>query len=162
MKTFLFVIATLSLLLLTVPGCSRKDGMNMMEGRGMMGGGSMDNMSMVRHRYVMRNGIGADYADKSNPLEPTGEALKSGKRLYENHCASCHGSSGRGDGEAGEALDPEPANIAAISKMPMGSDGYLYWTIAEGGQPLGTAMPPFKSTLESDEIWKIIVYLREL
>lgn len=44
----------------------------------------------------------------------------------------------------------------------MTTDGYLYWTIADGGAPLGTAMPPFKSMLKEDQIWKIIIYLREL
>lgn len=42
----------------------------------------------------------------------------------------------------------------------MAGDEYLYWTIAEGGEPLNTAMPAFKRMLEQDEIWRIIVYLR--
>ena len=46
--------------------------------------------------------------------------------------------------------------------MPIATDGYLYWTIAEGGTPLGTAMPPFKNVLKDAEIWKVISYLREL
>jgi mono/diheme cytochrome c family protein len=49
-----------------------------------------------------------------------------------------------------------------FSKMPMATDGYLSWTIAEGGVPLQTAMPPFKSILKEDDIWKIIIYLRQL
>lgn len=132
----------------------------MMQGKGMMGDNGGGRMSMVRHRYVMRNGIDPAYADMSNPLESTDDVLESGRRLYENNCMSCHGSSGRGDGPAGEALDPKPTNVAAFSSKPMASDEYLYWTIAEGGEPLNTAMPAFKHVLEEDEIWRIIVYLR--
>ena len=142
-------------------GSGMMQGGGMMQGEGMMGRGGMGNMSMVRHRYVMHNGLDPAYANRSNPLEPTGDVLNSGERLYENNCASCHGPSGKGDGKAGETLDPEPTNIAAFSSMPMASDGYLYWTIVEGGKPLGTAMPAFRDRLEEDEIWQIIVYLRE-
>lgn len=46
--------------------------------------------------------------------------------------------------------------------MPMATDGYLFWTIAEGGAPVGSAMPAFKQTLKEDDIWKIITYLRTL
>lgn len=136
-------------------------GRGMMQERGTTGGESRGRMSLVRHRYVMRNGIDPAYAGMSNPLESAGGVLESGERLYENSCASCHGASGKGDGEVGQALDPGPTDIAAFSKMPMASDEYLYWTIAEGGAPLGTAMPAFKHTLEEDEIWQIIIYLRE-
>jgi len=40
-------------------------------------------------------------------------------------------------------------------------DAYLYWTIAEGGAPIHTAMPVFKNVLNEDEIWKVIIFLRE-
>jgi mono/diheme cytochrome c family protein len=44
----------------------------------------------------------------------------------------------------------------------MASDGYLFWTIAEGGAPVGSAMPPFKGVLGDDQVWQVIAYLREL
>ena len=69
---------------------------------------------------------------------------------------------GFGDGEAGKDLNPPPANIAMFIKMHNVPDGYLYWTIAEGGIPLQTAMPPFKEVMQEDEIWKTIIFLREL
>jgi mono/diheme cytochrome c family protein len=65
-----------------------------------------------------------------------------------------------GNGEGGRSLNPPPPDIAAFSKTPMATDGYLYWSIAEGGVPFGTAMPPFKGALTQDDIWRIITYLR--
>jgi cytochrome c553 len=129
-------------------------------GGGMHHGGR--DVSMVRHRFVHANGIDSQYATKANPLESTPEILAAGRGLYEQHCAACHGMSGLGDGEAGAALSPPPANVAVASTLPMASDAYLYWTIAEGGVPIGSAMPPFKTVLGESEIWQIVVHLREL
>jgi hypothetical protein len=133
--------------------------MGMMKEKGMMG---MMNMSMVRHHYVMRNGIGSEYSSKENSLVVNKDNLHAGKMLYDKNCSSCHGSSGYGDGPAGKNLNPRPANIVYFSKMPMATDGYLFWTISEGGIPIQTAMPAFKSSLKEEEIWKIIIYLRDM
>jgi mono/diheme cytochrome c family protein len=135
---------------------------NMM-GRGNGAGpGNGMGMSMLRHHYLMMNGIGPQYASKVNPLQPTTQNIKSGEKLFEQNCARCHGQTGVGDGPDGQNLSPPPANIAAVSKMPMATDGYLYWTISEGGAPVGSAMPPFKNQLKENEIWEIITYLRAL
>jgi mono/diheme cytochrome c family protein len=127
-----------------------------MQGKGMM------NMSMIRHHFVMRNGIDPEYASKVNPLEKNAENIAAGKKSYEKNCALCHGMTGLGDGEAGKDLKPPPANITMFIKMHNVPDGYLYWTIAEGGIPLQTAMPPFKDVTKEDEVWKTILFLREL
>ena len=122
--------------------------------------GGMMGMSSVRHQFVMRNGIDPRYASRANPMRGTAKNIAAGKKSYDQNCAACHGATGLGDGEAGKSLSPPPANIAAFVRMRMATDGYLYWTIAEGGTALGTAMPPFKSALTEDDIWKTIIYLR--
>ena len=153
MKGFIAAVAALAGLLLFAFAYGQ---MGMGGGRGMMGG------SILRHQFVMRHGIDPKYANKANPFRPSAEDLAVGRKLYEADCAGCHGETGLGDGKAGKALNPPPANLAAASRMPMTSDAYLYWTIAEGGVALHTAMPPFKDVLKDEEIWKIILYLRRL
>ena len=44
-----------------------------------------------------------------------------GKPLYQRHCASCHGSEGRGDGPARTALIKQPADLTAIAARRGGS-----------------------------------------
>ncbi len=123
---------------------------------GMMGG------SPLRRRFVMQYGIDPKYAGFANPLPSTRANVAAGRQLYEKNCAACHGAHGLGDGPAAKALNPPPASLAGIGRMPMTSDAYLYWTIAEGGAPVGSAMPPFKAALGKDEIWKIVLFLRAL
>ncbi len=129
--------------------------------RDMVGRGRMP-MSRVRHHIVMRRGLPAPYRGRKNPLRPTPEVLRKGRVLYEKYCQVCHGASGRGDGPAAEGLDPRPTDIARSAKMPMASDAYLFWTLSEGGAAVGSAMPPFRDALGEDEIWSLILYLREL
>ncbi len=137
---------------------SAAHGMGMMDGKGMgmMGGSS------VRHSYFMRYGLEPKYARMSNPLAFTSANISKGKALYEQNCAACHGPTGRGDGPAGANLQPPPSDLVGVVKMPMASDGYLYWTISEGGTALNTAMLPWKDILSESDIWHLILYLRTL
>jgi len=149
MIRILFMLLAFWMGLVPVPGFAQM---------GMMHGG----MSHVRHQFVMTHGIDSHYTNKQNPLAGTANNIAAGKKLYDQNCAACHGKTGTGDGEAGKGLNPRPANIAGFSKMPMATDGYLFWTIAEGGVPIGTAMPPFKNSLKDNDVWKIILYMRSL
>lgn len=115
--------------------------------------------SMYRHHLYMMYGIDPRYQGKVSPVPSTRDKLEAGRNLYSKNCAACHGPTGLGDGEAGRNLTPRPANIAAMRRMPMATDAYLYWTIAEGGQPVGSAMPAFKQSLSENEIWEIIGYV---
>jgi high-affinity iron transporter len=49
----------------------------------------------------------------ANPAPPkkTPELLKEGKKVFEQVCASCHGSKGDGKGPAGAALTPPPTDF---------------------------------------------------
>ncbi len=131
-----------------------------MMGQGMMGRGMMAGSS-VRHHFVMLNGIPEPYRSMRDPLPNTAATLQRGARVYRQNCEACHGPQGEGDGPVGEQLNPAPANLALLERTRMGqSDGYLYWSIAEGGQQFGTAMPPFKDSLSPKETWAVVDYLR--
>jgi mono/diheme cytochrome c family protein len=51
-------------------------------------------------------------ADGKYPMLSAAPDLERGKALFAGNCATCHGSSGRGDGPAASALVPRPANLA--------------------------------------------------
>ncbi len=132
-------------------------------GPGMMGRDGMGGMagSMPRHRQAMMSGVPPTYDSLVNPLPRTRETLDRGAKVYAENCASCHGPTGRGDGEAGRELSPPPGNLAWLSRMPMARwDPFMYWTVAEGGTEFGTAMPAFKDILPKNDIWAVIAYIQ--
>lgn len=76
-------------------------------------------------------------------------ATKDLKFLIHQDCGSCHGLQLKGG--LGPALNKDV--------MKTKSDQFLFLTIKEG-RP-GTAMPPWKSLLNDEEINKIVQYLKE-
>ena len=130
---------------------------------GMRGcGGMMMGGSMQRHHMAMMEGIPAAYRGLSNPLPSSPLVLSEGRALFQSHCTSCHGDNGAGDGPAAAGMSPPPANLRWLMRRPMAWDGYLMWSISEGGAPLGTAMPAHKDVLSESDRWRIIHYLRAL
>lgn len=100
---------------------------------------------------------GAYRATQPNPIPSTAASRAGGQQVYSANCAGCHGATGRGDGPAGFALRPRPADFRV--HMAAGhTDAQLYSWIASGVD--GTAMPAFGNTLTSEQIWNVINYIR--
>lgn len=116
---------------------------------------------MPRHHLATVWGIPAPYAEMMNPRTDRETILERGAAIYTRNCLSCHGREGAGDGPAGRNLTPPPGNLVWLSDVPRKQwDAYMYWTIAEGGIALGTAMPAYKSSLSADEIWAATAYVQ--
>src|SRR4029077_5377295 len=60
-----------------------------------------------------------------NPLTPTETALASGRAVYLDKCAECHGEQGRGDGPQARMYDPMPGNLTDTKHMSTRTDGEL-------------------------------------
>ncbi len=97
---------------------------------------------------------------KVNPVPAGAASVDDGRTLYLTNCAPCHGVSGRGDGPAGRALDPAPADLVQHSAPGVHTDGQLFDWIT-GGYP-GSAMPAFKDQLTDKQRWDLVNYLRTL
>ena len=108
----------------------------------------------------MNREVPEGYLATTNDVGYTTRAIAAGGPLYLAHCQQCHGESGLGNGELAMSLTPSPALLAYLVQQPIAIDQYLLWTISEGGEAFGTAMPAFKKVLSQDEIWEIVAYLR--
>jgi len=115
---------------------------------------------LLRHQAFMNREVPEGYLAITNEVGYTTRAIAAGGPLYLAHCQQCHGASGLGNGELAMSLTPSPALLAYLVQQPIAVDQYLLWTISEGGQAFGTAMPAFKNVLSQDQIWEIVAYLR--
>ncbi|MBV6395078.1 MAG: hypothetical protein HFACDABA_00649 [Anaerolineales bacterium] len=105
----------------------------------------------------------------------TPESLASGKQLYAQNCAACHGENGAGDGvfaddlaQAGEssmqtmegAMDmmmQTPVGFTDPRRMLGASPALLQGKILRGG--MGTGMPMWGSIFTEEQIWDLIAYI---
>lgn len=115
---------------------------------------------LLRQTTYMQFGVPDEYAGKSNSQPMTVETISKGRELYEKNCASCHGKDGLGDGDAANAVSPSPALLAYMIRRPVSVDEYLLWCISDGGKQFDTAMPAFKEKIPTDDIWRIVAYMR--
>jgi mono/diheme cytochrome c family protein len=94
------------------------------------------------------------------PLSPRGP--EPGRTLYQAHCATCHGATGRGDSWRARLLFLRPGNLASHSLASL-PDRYLIDLIRHGGSSLGKpGMPSFGFVLSEAEIEAVILYVRTL
>ena len=92
-----------------------------------------------------------------NPLPRTATVLAAGKRLFDQHCAVCHGALGTGVPTLTAAYGAKPANLQAeaFRKYP---DGMIYHVIVMGKN----AMPSYAADLSEKERWEVVHYVRVL
>ena len=83
-----------------------------------------------------------------------------GKQLYEQTCAMCHGTGGKGDGPTSQVLQPKPANLSVVLKGK--NDAYLTKLITEGGASVGKSplMPSYKGILNDAQMKSLIQYVK--
>jgi mono/diheme cytochrome c family protein len=110
---------------------------------------------------VPADALAAAKAEK-NPYIGNAAAVGEGKAIFEGKgtCFTCHGMGGKGDGDAGKALDPSPRNFTNPKFHDCKTDGEMLYVIKNGSP--GTAMIPAVSTgiLTEDEAKKVQAYER--
>lgn len=97
------------------------------------------------------------------PIAPTkAPDLARGSQVYAEHCASCHGVTGAGDGPAtvGTKLDPPPIAFTDEERARERSVFALYQVIEQGLD--GTSMASFAETLSAQDRWAVAAYAGSL
>jgi mono/diheme cytochrome c family protein len=84
--------------------------------------------------------------------------------LYGQHCAVCHGESGKGDGPGARMIGQPLRDFTDPQAMRQVSDRYLFEIIQKGGSQFGrsNAMPAWGMKLGDDEIRSLVAYIRSL
>ncbi len=93
-----------------------------------------------------------------------------GKTTFETNCASCHGTTGKGDGPVGAALQPPPRDLSkgdfkfdTDKDGTAGSDADLAGVITQGAAAFGGSplMAPWPTLSEAD-VANVIAHIRSL
>jgi len=97
-------------------------------------------------------------AKTPNPVKSSAESISAGKALWSQHCSSCHGKTGLGDGTKAAQLKTQPNDLTLASAQSQ-SDGSMFYKISEGRDD----MPSFKKKIpDADDIWDLVNYMRTL
>lgn len=94
----------------------------------------------------------------NNPVFPDVNSVATGRYLYANNCASCHGK----NGVPPPGLDLSPYPLDLTVHVPLHPDGGLYNFIAYGVK--GTAMQGWLDSgqLTEEQVWHLVNFLRTL
>ena len=121
--------------------------------------------AMIAMASCMVNAHAADDVLLLNPAE-----VKSGRGIYEQYCASCHGT--KGDGARNWQERDEHGELPAPPHDPTGhtwrhSDAELYEMVSKGWRdPFNKTerltMPSFADVLSPEQIRTVITYLKTL
>jgi len=105
-----------------------------------------------------RRGGNPEAAKRTNPVAAAPESIAAGRRSYNQYCANCHGSTGRGDGSGG-AAGAMPADLTDATWDYGSTDGEIFGVIHDG---TSTEMGSYAERLKDTDIWNIVNYVRTL
>ncbi|HUL33151.1 MAG TPA: c-type cytochrome [Candidatus Eisenbacteria bacterium] len=97
----------------------------------------------------LRN-VPESYRNKTNPFAHQSDAIAAGGKLYEYHCASCHGDDASGKGKRPSLRSHRVQNA---------TDGELFWLLRNGN--LAKGMPTWAGIPEPMR-WQIVAYIKSL
>lgn len=99
-----------------------------------------------------------------SPVASSPEAVGRGQALYAEHCESCHGPKGKGDGPDAKPGHEAPHDLSDPALQARLTDGEILWKLTEGRTDGGhVLMPGFAEDIPSeDDRWKLVQYVRTL
>jgi mono/diheme cytochrome c family protein len=91
-----------------------------------------------------------DERSRANPFEGDQEAVQAGAKMFQQHCASCHGKNAEGKGKK-PSLRSERVEEA--------TPGEIQWLLKNGSLVAG--MPSW-SRLPEEQRWQLVTYVKSL
>ena len=97
-----------------------------------------------------------NYKTMKNPVKSDAESIATGKELWGQHCKSCHGAKGLGDGPKAAQLKTEAGDFSKADFQGQ-PDGSIFYKTSEGRDD----MPSFKKKIpDAEERWSLVNYVR--
>lgn len=93
--------------------------------------------------------------------EPKDAFIASGRALFEERCASCHGASGRGDGPIAKAMGTmAPANLVDADWKHGDTPEQVLAVLNNGVKD--TSMPGYRGLVPDDQLRAVAAYVLQL
>ena len=107
--------------------------------------------------------------ERRNPVLRSDLALRNAQTLWQKHCETCHGASGRGDGPNARLHEQRkghaPRNLTNPKVQQNLTDGDIFWRITKGIIEEGNnvIMPRYEEKIPSEtDRWQLVLFVREL
>lgn len=112
--------------------------------------------------FAMGTGLAYGYSSPNHDTTSfqiaAGGNVANGKKTYNMYCTSCHGAGGKGDGPAGKALNPKPADFSKGKFKYSPNDAAMMAFIKKGKG----AMPAWGAVLKDPQINDVVAFIRSL
>jgi putative copper resistance protein D len=96
-----------------------------------------------------------------NPVPANAESVAAGAKLYQRHCAFCHGKDGAGNGPMAPKEITTPPSLID-DKWDRGStDGEIFLVLRDGAGPK-FEMKSTKGKIPEQDLWHVVNYVRSL
>ncbi|MCO6434935.1 CopD family protein [Nitrosomonas nitrosa] len=97
---------------------------------------------------------------RKTPVPFDAISISNGSSLFAEHCASCHGAQGKGNGILAEKLTTDPTDLLTEPHTVRHTVGNFFHWISEGVPE--TDMPGFAAVLTEESRWDIVNYMHAL
>jgi mono/diheme cytochrome c family protein len=95
--------------------------------------------------------------DLVSPVATSSATVKRGEFVFQNYCATCHGSGGLGNGPVAQRGFPPPPSLLADRARAM-KDGQMFHVLTYGQNN----MPSYASQISREDRWSVIGYVRAM
>ncbi len=100
------------------------------------------------------------YRDLKSPFGGSPNAAAAGRGIFNQNCSACHGFEGRADVPLARVFYPKPAANFHLPRYKDFTDGHWFNKVARGVP--GTRMPRWDQTLNDEQVWYVVEYLKSL
>jgi caa(3)-type oxidase subunit IV len=125
------------------------------------------NWENVAAKEAAARGLGGGHGEEGEAMEEVAEAEPAGfsaAQQFGTICATCHGPEGRGDGPAGVALDPKPANFTDPAFWETRDRDRIIHVIRDGAASVGGSplMAPWGALFNEEQLGEMADYVMSL
>jgi len=101
--------------------------------------------------------VPGEYNNLVQPFPIDIDTWNAGRRVYLEHCLTCHGCAGTGNGPYANMNNARPADLRQPRFKNL-DPSFFFWRINEG--VAGTVMPQWEQSLTEKQRWQVVAFIQ--